>query len=175
MRTSRPLNGRTLDARVNVLPIRHTPQLDSVLILLVVGLGVAMVIAGWFLLTRWNRRRARAITLIVTSAIVLTSLTPFVYLQRHSGLGILAFRGANYWVHRASVARTPEEEQECLWFVLTSSNYGVNAAESAVCSLRDPARRQRLFETLARITPIERWREVYQRHAEQAKHERSGT
>lgn len=157
-----------------MLPIRDTSQLDWALILLIVGLGATMVIAGWFLLTRRGKPRAQAITAVVALAIILVSLPLFVHLQRYSGLGVLAFRGARYWVHRAAAAHTPEEEQQYLWFVLTSSNYGVNAVESAVLSLPDPAARHRLFQTLAGITPIENWRAVYQKDADEAQQEVGG-
>lgn len=157
-----------------MFPIRNTAQLDWALILLIVGLGATMVIAGWFLLTRWGRRRAQLLTVVVASVVILASMPLFVHLQRYSGLGILAFRGARYWVHRAAAAHTPEEEQQYLWFVLTSSNYGVNAVESAVLSLPDPAVRHRLFQTLARITPIENWRATYQKDADDARQEVGG-
>ncbi len=142
------------------LPIRHTIRLDSVLIAWVLLVPIVTVVIYARLLIRHKLRHVSS-ALAVAATVAVAWLSVFLPLQRHTSVGILACGGGRYWVRRAASTSDPAMRERYLWYVLTSSNYGVNAAESAVQALPNRTQRSELFLELARITPLENWRAVY--------------
>jgi hypothetical protein len=147
-----------------MIPIRDTVHLSNALVLLILGFATCWFVVSGVLFVRWESRRIRASCIVLIALISAVTLPVFIYLQRNSGLGILAFGGARFWIQKAAASESQLEEATHLWYVLTSSNKGHVAAEKAVLSLSTPADRCRLFSRLAQITPIDHWREKYERH-----------
>lgn len=95
----------------------------------------------------------------VALAVFLVWVAAFAFVQTHTGLGILIFRGSDHWVAKA--AGVPNDEAaHILLEVIQSSNYGVDAADAAVRRLPSPREQARLFTLLASVAPSN-WRVKY--------------
>lgn len=120
--------------------------------------GTAAWIASVPVLIR--RRPKMLIALTVVWALALWQF------RIRTGFGVLVLGGANHWVDRAAGTGTDREAAAILRTVLLSSNYGVNAAETAVLRRKDARERKRLFRLLAQVAPWENWRAIFAARAE---------
>ena len=120
--------------------------------------GTFASIAAIFVLIR--RRPKMLLVLTVLWALA------FWQFRIRTGAEVLVLGGAHHWVDRAADAGTDREAAAILRAVLLSSNYGVNAAETAVLRRQDTGERRRLFQLMAQTAPWENWRATFAARAE---------
>lgn len=130
-------------------------------------LCVPAIFAGVACMTAWTFLRTRSkIDQLGAVAALLLLLPLGLWVQRHTDLGVLALRGSSFWAQKAASSPDAEAIRD-LDLILSSTQYGVNAAERAVQDLDSREQRHRLFLLLAERAPTERWAERYRQLAEE--------
>ncbi len=104
-----------------------------------------------------NRKRA-AVRLLLAAALLIGAS----YWVLFSRIGIFLV-GHRLWIGAAARTTNTEAARYCVLKVISSTQYGVNLAQTRVKALSSATQRVRLLRLLITLAPNENWRTIYSR------------